>query len=91
MIIPQPVINSMKRVGIDYELFENDTEKVSVSNRFSGETVETLPLIANLIEWVYRTSNDYERGIHKVNLSDFDRIKYFILKIDSKAYMACID
>lgn len=91
MTIPQPVINTFKRVGIDYLDLMNETEKVEVSNRFSGESVMVLPLIKRLIDWVYRTSNMYEMGNHDVNVSDFDRVRYFILKVDADAYMTCID
>jgi len=91
MDIPKPVINTFNRVGIEYQDVVDKTEKVEVANRFSGETVMVLPLIKRLIDWVYRTSNMYEMGNHDVNVSDFDRVRYFILKIDNDAYTTCID
>lgn len=91
MQIPQPVKNTMTRVGIDYEKLMDRTEKVTVSNRFGGGDCETTPLIAYLIGWVYRTSNMYEMGNMDVAIADFDRIRYFIAKVDSNAYMTCLD
>ena len=90
-MIKQSVINTFNRVGIDYKALENQTQKVEVSNRFSGEVCETNPLIAHLIAWVYETNDNYEMGIQKVNLSDFDRIRYFIAEVDGNAYSTCID
>ena len=90
----QSVINTLERVGIypDYlSLVKRNDQKVTVYNRFGGGSCETTPLVSYLIEWVYRTSNEYERGFRVVNISDFDRIRYFILDLDSNAYMTCID
>ncbi len=93
-MIKQSVINTFKRVGIDVagaqKLFDS-TEKKTVRNRFSGEECEVNPLIYSLIYWVYKTNNDYEAGDHTVNVSDFDRIRYFILDADANAYNTCID
>lgn len=89
--IKQSVINTFNRVGIDYKSLMDKTEKVEVRNRFSGEAVTTLPLIAYLVGWVYDTSNAYETGESKVNVSDFDRIRYFILEKDPDVYSTCID
>ena len=91
MIIRQPVINTFNRVGIDYKTLQDSTDKIETYNRFTGESVTTTPLIAKCIQWVYKTSNDYEIGISKVNLSDFDRVRYWILEVDNNAYMKCID
>jgi hypothetical protein len=90
--IKQFVINTFSRVGISYLQFdETHDERVIVNNRFGGGSCETTPFIKYLINWVYSTSNDYEVGIRKVNVSDFDIIRYFILEQDSKAYYTCID
>lgn len=94
MPIKQSVINTFKRVGIDYEALQVEGDrigKVQACNRFGGGCCEVSLLIAKCIEWVYATSNDYEAGIQKVNLSDFDRVRYFILDQDSTAYNTCID
>lgn len=90
-LIKQSVINTFKRVGIDYELYDNEIKAYEVRNRFGGGSCTTTQLIAFLIGWVYNTNNDYEMGIRKVNISDFDRIRYFILEQDSNAYSTCID
>lgn len=91
MTIKQSVINTFNRVGIDYIPLLDKTEKVTVSNRFGAGDCETTPLVAELIRWVYKTSNDYEDGKQEINISDFDRVRYFILEIDPNAYYTCID
>lgn len=91
MIIKQSVINTLDRAKIDYKSLINRVDKVNAFNRFTGASVSTTPLIAHLIQWVYDTSNQYEMGIQKVNISDFDRIRYFILEQDKDAYYTCID
>ena len=91
MTIRKPVINTFNRVGIDYESLQDSDDKVETFNRFSGQSVITTPLVAKCISWIYNTSNDYERGIRDVNLSDFDRVKYWVLEVDQEAYMTCID
>lgn len=89
MTIKQPVLNTFDRVGIDYQEYLKDTTPVKVYNRFGGGACETSPLIAHLIGWVYATSNAYELGATKPNLSDFDRVRYFILDQDKNAYYTC--
>ncbi len=90
-MIKQSVINTLERVGIDYKALQDQTGKVTVENRFGGGSCETTPLIAYLIKWVYQTSNDYEAGNNKIKVSDFDRVRYFILEQDKDAYYTCID
>lgn len=89
--IRQPVINTFERVGIDYKDLVDETNEIEVFNRFGGGSCKTTPLIAFLVNWVYKTNDDYERGIRKVKVADFDRIRYFILEQDSNAYSTCID
>ena len=90
--IKQSVINSFNRVGINYQNFDNTSKGVMVSNRFGyGGSCETTVLIAELISWVYNTSNAFERGDYSVKIADFDRIRYFIMAEDRKAYMLCLD
>jgi len=91
MKIKQSVINTFERVGIDYKTLLENTAKVEVSNRFGYGSCETTLFVAKLVEWVYATSDDYENNIFKVTTSDFDRIRYFILDVDQKAYSTCID
>ncbi len=91
MTIKQSVINTFNRVGIDYKALQDKTDLIKVENRFGGGSCEVLPLIAYLIAWVYETSNNYEAGDQTVKLSDFDRVRYFILEQDSNAYNVCID
>lgn len=89
--IKQSVINTFNRVGINYLNFDNTIKGVTVYNRFGGGSCDTTVLIAELISWVYDTSNRYERGDYKVKISDFDRVRYFVLEQDSTAFMNCLD
>jgi hypothetical protein len=91
MTIKQPVINTFNRIGLDYKPLVDLTDKVKVSNRFSGESTWTSPLVAACIDWVYEQSNRYEQGNYTTRVSDFDRVRYFVLGEDSKAYMTCLD
>lgn len=91
MSIKKSVINTFNRVEIPYKDFDNTKKTYTSENRFSGETCETTELINYLIGWVYKTSSEYERGIQEVRISDFDRLRYFILDQDSNAFSICID
>jgi hypothetical protein len=92
MQIKQSVINTFKRCRIPYQnLMDLDKVEVVVRNRFGYGECTTNPLIAYLIKWVYQTSNQYEEGVFDVNVSDFDRVRYFILDKDQNAYWTCID
>lgn len=91
MNIPKPVINTFERVGIDWLPLVNLTGEYTVLNRFSGESVKTTALMAKLVSWVYQISNDYEEGKNEVKVSDFDRIRYFILNQAPEVYSTCID
>ena len=90
-MIKKSVINTFNRVNIPHYRLDNKIKSVTSHNRFTGESCNTTMLIAYLIDWVYKTSNDYEQGIREVNISDFDRVRYFILEQDSNAYSVCID
>lgn len=90
-MIKKSVINTFKRVGINYEAFNNTDKNVEVYNRFGGGKATTTQLIAFLINWVYDISNAYEVGDFKVKTADFDRIRYFVAEQDSEAYMTCLD
>jgi len=90
-MIKQSVINTFNRVGINYAALDNSEKNVEVNNRFGGGSCVTTELIAYLINWVYSTNDKYETGDTKVRVSDFDRVRYFILEQDKDAYMTCID
>ena len=91
MNLKQSVKNTMDKVGIDYTTLGKEDGKVEVFNRFSGESCVTTPLIARVIDKIYAISNAYERGDNSVNVSDFDRLRYFVAEVDRDAYMTCID
>ena len=89
--IKQSVINTFNRVGIDYKTLIEDKTPVTIGNRFGGGSCETTRLVAECIEWVYATNNAYEIGLRDVKVSDFDRVRYFILEQDSNAYYTYLD
>ena len=89
--IKQSVINTFKRVGIPYEELLKDEALVVIENRFGGGSCETTPLVASCIYWVYNTNNAYELGDRSVKITDFDRVRYFVLEQDQEAYMTCLD
>ena len=92
MTIKQPVKNTMARIGLNWEEFEGtEQDKVKVENRFGAGSCETSPLVRRCIETIYSISNAYEFGDVSVKIDDFDRLRYFVLEVDSNAYMTCVD
>lgn len=92
MTIKQPVKNTMARIGLNWEEFEGtENDKVTIDNRFGGGSCETTPLVRRCIETIYSISNAYEDDDYKVTIDDFDRLRHFVLDVDSNAYMVCID
>jgi len=91
MTIKQSVLNTFDRVGIDYKFYEADKEKHIASNRFGGGECKVSRLVFECIQWVYNTSNAYERGDYSVKVGDFDRIRYFVAEVDPEAYRTCLD
>jgi len=94
--VKQSVINSLQRVGLDLDSLKRlaeRTDKVTAYNRFGGGSCETTPLVSALIQWVYKTGDElgFSMGQHSVKIQDFDRIKYWVLDLDNKAYMTCLD
>ena len=91
MTIEKAVQNTFDKIGIDYKKALENTDRYGVKNRFGFGFCETSFLVASLIKWVYRTSNDYELGIRDVSIADYDRVRYFIMEVDKKAYLTCLD
>ena len=89
--IKQSVINTFKRIGIPSEQLNNTVKNCTSNNWLTGESCPTTELIAHCIGWVYATQLKFEQGISNVNISDFDRIRYFVLEQDDNAYMTCLD
>jgi hypothetical protein len=96
MKIKQSVINTFNRVGIPYEQLTTQTNHAcpsaeTVFNQFGYGSCTTTPLVAACIREVYKIGRAYENGDHSVKVSDFDRIRYFVLEQDSNAYNVCLD
>lgn len=87
--IKQSVLNTFARVGIAPTLYDRTTKSLKMRNRFSGEGVEVSPLVARCVEWVYNAERDVQLG--NITVSDFDRVRYFVLAEDSEAYMTLLD
>lgn len=71
---------------------------VARQNRVSGVVVDNLnPLVSALVDFVYEAYGNYERvGRMIVNgkemaIQTFDRVKYLVLALDSRAYNELID
>ena len=72
------------------------------SNRFSGETVEVDPICAAAIDFVLKVEVAMQRGesaLQRINanlkmsnaVSNFDRARMLVMKLDSNAYMTLLD
>ena len=91
MNIKKSVINTFERVGIDYKMLQELKGDIEVRNWITGVPCVVTPLIAECIKWVYMTQLEYEQGNHSTKVSDFDRVRYFILEQDKNAWSVCID
>jgi hypothetical protein len=94
MKMKNSIINTFNRIGLDYKSFIGepyDSMKVEARNWLTGVSCQVHPLIRECIEWVYRTQLAYEKGDMGCRQDDFDRVRYFILEVDSEAYNTCID
>lgn len=87
----QPEKNLFDKLGIDYQRYVTYPGVCKATNRFTGQTFDTSFFIAWLVDWVYKTSNSYERGERSVAVNDFDRVRYFILHYAPEVYSGCID
>lgn len=76
--------------------------KVECSNRFTGDVVETDEITAATIDFVFKVEIAMQGGdkalkrIHpdlKASnaVSNFDRARYIVMKLDSKTYMTILD
>lgn len=95
--LTQPEKNLLNKLEEKYgvKLESESTESLTVANRMSGETAKVSPLVAKLTEFIYGCSNGFLSGLSyrgaKVTVSDFDRTRYLVLKLDSNAYGSLID
>lgn len=60
------------------------------SNRFSGETVKLNEAAAKMYDLVIHMNNQYDSGV-KINVQDFDRLRYLFAKLWSESYMTLLD
>ena len=72
------------------------------SNRFTGEEVEVDPICAAAIDFVFKvesTMRKNDTALQKINvnlkmsnaISNFDRARMLVMKLNSKAYMTILD
>jgi hypothetical protein len=75
----------------------NPSEPRRIENPTSGYVGVLNPLVATLVEWVYRVYSTYDRGGAmnyrgtKVAIGTFDRVLYLILTLDKQAFADFID
>ena len=91
MKLKRSSLNAIKRVGLDYDRLVNTPGEFTAHNWITGEEIKTTCLVKTLIQWVYYANLAYERGEMPATIQDFDRVRYTILDLDERAYMACID
>lgn len=80
-------VNLMKKFGI------TDVESPVTtlrSNRFSGETVKLNEAAAKIYDLVIQMNNQYDSGV-KINVQDFDRLRYLFAKLWPAPYMSLLD
>ena len=71
----------------------------TVSNPFTGETIETTPQIATLVKMIQDLSYDNfspralkKWGCKPTNcISKFDRARYIVMKLDRNVYLKVVD
>ena len=79
-----------------------DAATVTRSNRFTGETIEVDPICAAAVDFVYAVESAMQRGdaaLQRVNpnlkmtnaVSNFDRARYLVMKLNSRAYSVILD
>ena len=72
------------------------------SNRFTGQMVEVEPIVAAAIDFVYAVEGAMQRGdaaLQRINpnlkmtnaVSNFDRARMLVMKLNSKAYSTILD
>jgi hypothetical protein len=72
------------------------------SNRFTGEMIEVDPICASAIDFVFKVEEAMQRGetaLQRINanlkmsnaVSNFDRARMLVMKLNSKAYMTILD
>jgi len=71
-------------------------EPYEVLNPISGYSKVLDPVLGHLVHWVYSVTLNAERGFFgfngtKVTIQTFDRVRYFILAMDSEVYYDFID
>ena len=89
--LKKSLINTFKRVGIDYASYSDTPDETIAINRFTGEECPTSFIVKHCIEWVYTTNNRIDAGDTSISIADFDKVRYFVLERDKNAYAICLD
>ena len=94
--LTQPEKNLINKLVGDYNVDFGGLAD-TVSNPFTGAVVTVDPVVAALIGFVqdaYSTYSDNGRMTYNgknVAIGTFDRVRYLVSKLDSKAFMAILD
>ena len=90
--LTKPERNLLKKLETKHGLVAYESETV-VRNALNGvEVTDVNPIVVALIQFVQQTAyGDFTVGGKKVAVSDFDRTRYLIMKLDNSAYFAILD
>lgn len=95
--LTKPEMNLLKKLATKHGVTGYIGERV-VANRFTGVTAVVDGITAELINFVYTASESAEMfgngmmfGGKPVAVSDFDRVRYLVMRINSKAYYDILD
>jgi len=78
-----------KAVKTDYFVLYPNSDYAE--NPFSGVMVYLNPLELSIYKWCVRWYRQYERGIVTPPIQTYDDMKYFLMHLNSDAYMDLLD
>lgn len=81
--------NLIKKFGLD-TLNPDDPFTLERANRFSGEPAKVNAFGAKIFDTVIAMQYQYDRGT-KINVQDFDRLRYLFAKLFQEAYFTLLD
>lgn len=92
ILLTKPEMNLLKKLETKHGVTVDDHQLV-VTNAFTGVEATVGPVVAALVRFVQDVAYDdgFSYGGKKVAVSDFDRCRYLIMKLDNPAYFAILD
>lgn len=93
--LTKPETNLLNKLEETYGLKVNDANaRNEMFNRFGTGAATVSALVSVLVSFVYGCDTGFGPVMYngkKVTISDFDRTRYLVLKLDSKAYSVLLD